>query len=229
MSTQGTPGHDLRPNASSSAGDAEDPRPLGVVLAGGRSRRMGRDKAALKHGDLSWLEHAAHRLAAVCHRVVVAGRQRATDGEWLHVDDARGKGPAAGILGASQSFPEDDLLVLACDLPAIPIELLRYVVERSRSTTTETPPDLVIPFVGERFEPLCALYRRPALDALRRQVAGGHYALWRLAQPTDDDGKPLAVLRIEEAVVERWGDPQTLFANLNTPQDLRDFETDRLR
>lgn len=196
--------------------------PVGVVLAGGASRRMGRDKAHLLIDGITWLDHAAQRLAKVCEQVVIADRRRDVSPAWPSVDDAEGRGPAAGILGASRQFPQRDLLVLACDLLAIPVELLHHLA-------TDSTADLVIPYVEQRFEPLCALYRYPALEALGLQVAAGDYALKRLAESITEGEKPLAVHRIEEGVVERWGNPKILFSNLNTPQALNRFRETRQR
>lgn len=194
---------------------------LGVVLAGGASRRMGRDKANLPIDGMTWLEHTAQRLAKVCRRVVIADRHHTDHPSWPSVDDGPGRGPAAGILGAHQAFPEDELLVLACDLPAVPVGLLLHAV----SVRPTEAVDVVIPRTHRGFEPLCALYRRRALQRLADQVAGGDYALRNLVADTVGGVTPLRVHCIEEVVLARWGKPEHLFSNLNTPQDLERFES----
>lgn len=191
-------------------------RCLGVALAGGASRRMGRDKARMSIQGVTWLEHAARRLAAVCQRVVIADRGEALHPAWPSVEDGPGRGPAAGILGAHQRFPQHALLVLACDLPAVPVELLRHL-------TTAASADLIIPRHADGVEPLCALYRPRALRGLEAQVATGDYALNHLATGSCDDLTSWSVHCVEDLCIARWGEPKLLFSNLNTPQDVERF------
>jgi molybdopterin-guanine dinucleotide biosynthesis protein A len=182
---------------------------------------MGRDKANLPIDGMTWLDHTAQRLAEVCRRVVIADRHQTVHPSWPSVDDGPGRGPAAGILGAHRAFPEAELLVLACDLPAVPVALLRHLVAAAPVDAV----DVVIPRTQRGVEPLCALYRRRALERLADQVAGGDYALRHLVADTAERMTPLRVHCIEEAVLTRWGMPEHLFSNLNTPQDIERFES----
>lgn len=192
---------------------------------------MGRDKALLRIDGMSWIDHTAHRLQAVCDEVVIADRGRQSCEGRPSLNDGPGRGPAAGILGAAQAFPRHDLLVLACDLPAVPVDLLRYL-------TMVSGADLVIPNGRRGAEPLCALYRQRALRVLAQRVADGRFALHPLAsrhsstpQPStaetteaeDREIQRLTVHRIEDSDLAPWGSPQALFANLNTPEDLERF------
>lgn len=148
----------------------------GLVLAGGRSRRMQSDKAALSYGRRPQLEEAFHLLAA------------ATDGAWISVrseqaddairsrfpqvvDGALGEGPIAGIVAALTQQPEAAWLVLACDLPYLDAATLDQLV------AGRDPARLATAFrsaVDGLPEPLCAIYepagRRPMLDYV---AAGG--------------------------------------------------------
>jgi molybdopterin-guanine dinucleotide biosynthesis protein A len=190
--------------------------PVGVVLAGGASRRMGRDKALLPWDGLPLAEHAARRLAAVCAEVLLADGGRGLIPAWPSVPDGPGAGPAAGILGAAAQRPGRALLVLACDLPAVPVPLLRALAEAAAPPAAGEPAaDWVVPRHGGRLEPLCACYRPPALAALAAQVATGELALHRLAQRSG-----LAAAYLEGAALTAFGEPSQLFANLNRPADL---------
>ncbi len=182
--------------------------PVGVVLAGGASRRMGRDKATLRVAGVTLAERAAALLAGVCAEVVVADGGRGLVPDRPSCADGSADGPAAGILGAAAARPGWDLLVLACDLPAVPPALLAELA-------SPVPCDWRVPRWKRGLEPLCALYRPAALAALGELVASGVRAPHRLA------GFPgLAVLFLEGAALARFGDPARLFRNLNTPQDL---------
>lgn len=192
--------------------------PLGLLLAGGASARLGRDKAPLAVPGLgkSFAENGRDLLLAAGLEVVVAARDPQRAALLLPgctaVADGAGSGPAAGLLGFAAAFPGRAALALACDLPAVPPELLRFLAA--------SPGDLVLPAwedgAGEpRLEPLCALYRPPALAALARRVAAGQLDLHGLTRE-----KALAVARMGRAEVAFFGDPEAIFRNVNRPEDL---------
>lgn len=185
---------------------APRPEPVGVVLAGGWSRRMGRDKALLAAGGESLPAAAARRLAAVCAEVAVADRGRGLLPGLPSLPDGPGRGPAAGILGAAAAYPGRRLLVLACDLPRVPEDLLAALARPPE-------PDWTVPRWREGVEPLCALYGPAALAALGRRIARGLFALHRLAE------EDLAVRVLEGEDLARFGDPREIFLNLNAPED----------
>lgn len=181
-------------------------KPVGVALAGGQSRRMGSDKALLPLGGRTLLDWTVERLAEVCPEVLLADRGRGfASSADLAVADGPGRGPAAGILGAAEARPGRDLLVLACDLPAVPSELLREL--------TLYEGDWVVPTSEGGLEPLCALYRASCLSALRDQVASGTYALHGLTNAA------LHVRRLGPDELGRFGDAARIFRNLNAPGD----------
>jgi len=180
--------------------------PVGIVLAGGASSRMGRDKTRLALSDGTLPELAARRLAAVCAEVAVADGGRGLLPGLPSLADGAGRGPAAGILGAAAAWPGRPLLVLACDLPRVPAALLGELARLTRA-------DWTVPRGPAGLEPLAALYGPAALAALARRVERGLLALHRLAE------EPLAVRVLEGEELARFGDPAAIFLNLNTPED----------
>lgn len=172
---------------------------------------MGRDKARLPIPGTAHtlLQSTVGRLAEVCGQVVVADRGRGADG-FAVVADGPGRGPAAGLLGAAARFPESDLLVLACDLPAVPTSLLRWLCQQ--------PGDLVVPARQRGLEPLSALYRPLALSVLETRVNAGNLALYGLAAEPG-----LTVRRVEEHELQQFGAPAHMFRNLNRPSDLEEW------
>ena len=186
--------------------------PVGVVLAGGESRRMGRDKALLTVNGETLPAHAARRLGEVCAEVAVADRGRGSLPHLPSLPDGPGQGPAAGILGAALAYPGRSLLVLACDLPLVPAELL-----------AELPRVPGIGWAVPRWrggvEPLCALYGPAALAALASRAGRGLLGPHGLAEEPG-----LAIRWLEGEELARFGDPAEVFLNLNTPADLERYE-----
>lgn len=184
---------------------------VGIVLAGGASSRMGRDKAGLELDGETLAAGAARRLVAVCAEVALADRGRQLVPGLPSLPDGPGRGPAAGLLGAARAFPGRPLLALACDLPRVPVPLL---AELGR-TFESAGADWVLPRWRGGSEPLCALWGPRALAALEDRVARGIYALWSLAGEED-----LAVHWLEGDRLAAFGPPEELFLNVNTPEEL---------
>jgi molybdenum cofactor guanylyltransferase len=191
---------------------------VGVVLAGGASSRMGRDKAALAVDGATLTARAAQRLLRVCPRVAIADRGRGLLADLPCLPDGPGEGPAAGILGAALAWPGHPLLVLACDLPHVPEPLLRELARRAPAEgggDRDADADWVVPRWEHGLEPLCALYRPAALAALAAAVARGVAAPHRLGEAAG-----LRVRYLEGEPLRRFGPPADLFLNLNTARDL---------
>jgi molybdopterin-guanine dinucleotide biosynthesis protein A len=151
----------------------------GLILAGGRSARMGRDKAALVHPDGRTLARRCHDLLreAGCERIAISLRQEQeippglTDLDSLEViRDPSGEslGPMVGIVTGMSLRPDADWLVLACDLPRLDLQTLSHLIRSIQA--------------GEKFiayrsefddlpEPLCTLYTRAALPLLKQAQA----------------------------------------------------------
>lgn len=174
------------------------------ILAGGRSSRMGSDKALLPFRGHTLVEHIVAQAHSATSNIILVGdsRRYINFGYPVIEDSFVGYGPLAGIHAALTSTLSEWNLVLACDMPEVTGEFLARLMERAESGCA----DAVIPVPPEsRPEPLCAAYQRRCVsvieNALRngvRKVTGG-----------------LAGLDIDY-----WPVPNShIFRNLNTPQD----------
>lgn len=188
------------------AGSDECAPTVGVVLAGGRSRRLGRDKARLLWRGVSLAAHAVDRLRRLGLEVLVADRGRGLVPGAVSCTDGPGAGPAAGILGAAAQRPDCALLVVACDLPLVPAAVLQQLRDAG-------PADWVVPRHARGIEPLCACFRPAALHQLARRVAADRLAVHGLASIP-----ALTVRYLEGAAL--GDDPSRAFLNVNRPQDL---------
>jgi molybdopterin-guanine dinucleotide biosynthesis protein A len=149
----------------------------GLVLAGGASRRMGRDKAALEYHGRPQLHWAFERLRAVCATTYVSVRADQRDeparaGLPQLVDLHSDIGPLAGIVAAQARHPDAAWLVLACDLPFLDEETLGVLLAQRDPSADATA------FLSSHDglpEPLCAIYEpRTRAELARRAEAGPH-------------------------------------------------------
>jgi molybdopterin-guanine dinucleotide biosynthesis protein A len=147
----------------------------GLVLAGGRSSRMQRDKAALEYAGRSQLERAVELITPLVERVFISVRADQT-GDPLRarfaqiVDTGEASGPIAGIVAAQQQHPSAAWLVLACDLPLLGRETLEHLLRSRRPERQATA------YRSSRDglpEPLCAIYEPSSREAIRAYIAGG--------------------------------------------------------
>lgn len=186
-------------------------RPIyGLVLAGGKSSRMGHDKALLDHLGQSQLAYSVDLLSACVDKVFVSTRPDQTEeGERSQypqiVDRYENLGPVAGILSALLEHPDVDWLVVACDLPNIDEATILHLLEQR---------DDEHPFIAYTSsfdglpEPLCAVYRAGCTEIIQGFV---------------DDGVncPRKILIRSATRLLDQPDPRAL-DNVNTPDDLQD-------
>jgi molybdopterin-guanine dinucleotide biosynthesis protein A len=181
-----------------------------VILAGGRSRRMGRDKAFVEVGGATLLDRTLRTARELAAHILISGSANKFASFGTVAEDVfPDRGPLAGIHAALAISTTDLNLVLAVDLPLLTAPLLRYLIARAR----ETSALVTVPRIAGGWQPLCAVYRRAfselAADALRR----GHNKIDALFPLT-------SALPLEEAELTRHGFTPQLFCNLNSPPDL---------
>jgi molybdopterin-guanine dinucleotide biosynthesis protein A len=159
---------------ATSAGTGAAPL-YGLVLAGGRSSRMQRDKAALDYAGRTQLERAVELITPLVERVFVSVRPDQA-GDPLRarfaqiVDSEEVSGPIAGIIAAQSRHPDAAWLVLACDLPLLDLKTLTHLLRSrrpERQATAYRSSHDGLP------EPLCAIYEPSSGAALRAHVARG--------------------------------------------------------
>jgi molybdenum cofactor guanylyltransferase len=183
-------------------------RPAGFVLVGGRSRRMGTDKALLAISEGRTLaECVAERVSRVCQSVTLVGPAvRYGHLPYPMLPDAVSeRGPAGGVLAALRHGAEWNLLV-ACDMPGVCEELFVRLIRRAE----EGGVDCVVPITPDGHEhPLCALYNRACRDGWEDALAQG---LTRVGQ---------IVRRFRVAHCEIHDEEH--LRNVNTPGDWQNY------
>lgn len=187
------------------------PDAAGAVLAGGRSTRMGQDKASLLLPDGTSLLERAWRLlsALVAPAWVCCAPGSPRPGYPCRIDEKAGEGPARGVaaaLAAAREHGAERVLIVACDLPLLTSELLAVLLN-----APARPGALATVYANAEIgkaEMLAGVYRVEALSALREGLARGERSLYRLIGPERLACVPCR--KIDAA----------LFLNCNTPADL---------
>jgi molybdenum cofactor guanylyltransferase len=194
---------------------------MGFILAGGKSSRMGVDKAFLDFGGQTLLDRALGLMSAVCGRVAIVGEparfakyEPAQSGsaryESVVADIFSGCGPLAGIHAALLQSSAELNLMLAVDLPFVSTELLEFIF--AAAAADDNRAIITVPRVGKGFQPLCAVYRRDFSTAAEQALRAGKYKI-------DAAFSGVAIRAIEEAELAAAGFTEQSFFNVNTPQD----------
>ncbi|MFW6108024.1 MAG: molybdenum cofactor guanylyltransferase [bacterium] len=182
-------------------------RIAGVVLAGGQSARMGRDKARLRLGERTLLERTTGLLCELFDEVLVvvdrADRLGDVRGARVVEDLVPRIGPLGGIYTALMETERPAVFVVACDMPRLDTR----VISDQLGLWEPADTDAVVPVVEGRAEPLHAVYSRGCLPAIERRIEQGDYR----------------VRAFFEAVRVRFWEPTRAaaksFANVNTPEE----------
>jgi len=186
----------------------------GIILAGGVSRRLGRDKAVEPFEGEPLIHRVLGRVAEVVDEsiVVVNTDQRARELPLpAHVTAVTDVYPDTGSLGgifsglnAASSYWG---LVVACDMPFLNLGLIRHML------TLRDDRDAVVPMVEGRPEPTHALYSKDCLPHIERRLKAGEF---KIAGFFDD----VRVEYVSEEVIDEYDDEHLSFFNVNTPEDL---------
>lgn len=114
----------------------------GLVLSGGKSTRMGKDKGLISYHGKPQREHIYHLLSEVCDETFLSIRQNqlteVPENYKIIIDEDEFKGPFNGILSAHKKYPKVTWLVLACDLPLITKESLQELISQRNQNTLAT-------------------------------------------------------------------------------------------
>ncbi len=183
--------------------------PAAILLAGGQSRRMGRDKVHLPYQGVPMAARVYGLLAEVFPTVLVVGRIEGfpVPGARCIADRRPGLGPLEGLVSGLEALDAPRALLVACDMPDLQLPLLRAMAAHAEDA------DALVPHSARGPEPLLAVYSRRVLPGLRAFLEAGERSARRFLETIPTTPLPLEVVRHH--------DPEGLsFRNLNRPDDL---------
>jgi molybdopterin-guanine dinucleotide biosynthesis protein len=180
-----------------------------ALQAGGASTRMGTDKALAQFVDGPLLQWIVRRVAAPFTESFVVANDPARFrhlGLPVVTDALSERGSLVGVYTALLASPTEKVLCLACDMPLVTPRLLRRLVRLSEGH------EVAVPQQGDWFQPLCAVYGVGVLPEIERMLDAGERRIDRLYERVD-----AAYLDVVDG---EFGDPDLLFLNVNTPEEL---------
>lgn len=188
--------------------------PGAVILAGGKSSRMGTDKALLRlqPEGLRLIELVLTAVRPLVGSVVIS-TNRPEDYGWLGYplvrDRLAGAGPMAGLEAGLEASPARYNIIVACDMPQVETGLLKYLLAQAEGYAAVVPLN-----EEQKPEPLCAVYSKDCLPAIRRYLAAGSLKMAGWLGEVSTRFVPAAELKAFDPDLHS-------FRNLNSPEDLR--------
>ena len=183
------------------------------VLAGGKSSRMGDNKAFIDFHGQTLLDRALAVLRAACGKTTIVG-DPAIFGEHGPVvpDLFPGCGPLGGIHAALAHSSFDLNILLAVDMPFVSAELLRFLLREAENDASSAL--VTVPRTGRGLQPLCAVYRRGFAAVAELALKAGNYKI-------DSAFEAIPIKVITERELATAGFSEKDFFNVNTPDDRR--------
>ncbi len=181
----------------------------GVILAGGKSRRMGRNKALLDLGGICLIEKTYQTMSKLFPEVILVTN---TPDEYAFLncrcqkDIYPGIGSIAGLHAALSTSNTDRIFVVPCDMPFLSPALISLLCQ------TQTTYDAVVPFSPQGMEPLHALYHRRCLPQLEQAITGGDKKIQNFLKDIWTCFLPVSAYR-------HIPDAEHSFRNVNRPED----------
>jgi molybdenum cofactor guanylyltransferase len=195
-----------------------EPQPTvsAIILAGGQSRRMGRDKALIDYHGRPIIAHVIDTLRALADDIVVVSNRLdlySSFGARVAADYDPPCGPLGGIAAGLQAVHHPLAVVAACDMPFLNATLLRWLIDLADGY------DAVVPQTGAEFEPLHAVYRRECRGPIVQRIERGERRV--ISFFADVRLRP-----VPEAEWRRLDPDGRSLINLNTPDDLNLLSAD---
>jgi molybdopterin-guanine dinucleotide biosynthesis protein A len=184
-----------------------------IILAGGKSSRLGQSKALQVIGDKSLIQWVIDRLSILSTEIIIV----TAHGEAIPCSSAvriktvadiyPGKGPLVGIYSGLIASSSSRAIVVGCDTPFLSVGLLEYMTQLSSTL------DVVVPRIKKKVEPLCAVYSKNCLAPIQELLERNELQISKLFST-------VKVKYVEEDETNRFDPEHLSFFNINSQDDL---------
>ncbi len=184
----------------------------GIVLAGGRSRRMGTDKSVITLNEKTLIEYSIDALKPLCDKVVISSNNYiyAYTGCEVWPDELPDQAPIVGIYSCLKRSTTEYNIILSCDMPLMSTVMIEYLLANSESH------DITVPVHDNSLiEPLCGVYKQSAMGILKKYIDRGNFRLNQCIREASH-----RLITVDERLPFYSTD---MFSNINTPEDFQDI------
>lgn len=152
----------------------------GIILAGGKSSRIGEDKAFLTYEGKSFIERAVENLRPYCSEIIISSDNPQISIPDTHrlSDEIADIGPLGGLYTCLKRSSYDEAIVIPIDTPFLTPELIDCILEHSRGY------DVTVVRHGERIHSLTGLFNKSVIPVLEEDIKGGHYKILKFIYKT---------------------------------------------
>ena len=192
----------------------KSPNITGIILAGGKSTRIGYNKSFLKIGECYLIDRVIDILSQFTSSVLIVTNEDQFDLVKTHTLRARvledicpGKGPLGGIYTGLFYAENAQSLVVGCDMPFLNSDLINYLIDRAADF------DTVVPRIGNMIEPLHAVYSKNCMPSIESLIHAGKLQISKLFDLVDTK-------YVMESEINMFDPDHLSFLNINTESDL---------
>jgi len=181
----------------------------GIILAGGKSSRMGFDKCFIEQKGISLIQRTINEISALTNEIIISansekysqfGHQTISD---LHINI----GPIGGINETLQKSSTDINIVSPCDMPFLKVELFEYLLSFCNMHTA------IVPVFNDKVEPLTGIYSKKILPFIKNQITNKDYKILNLLKSANALFVPITKKQSFYSKI--------MFENINSKEDLK--------
>lgn len=181
----------------------------GIILAGGKSSRMGSDKGLVKLNGKKFIEHILEALVPNVNEVIIITNNSNYNNLECKVFEDRIKncGPLGGIYTGLMNSPTENNIVVSCDIPFISSDLIKHIIENMGRA------DMAVPVFNGNIEPLCAVYTKRTTAEIYDLIMNNELKMQNVLKHFII--KEIHITKMQGFYTDK------LFVNINTPEELK--------
>ncbi len=179
----------------------------GIIVSGGRSSRMGEDKALLEVDGKPMIQYVSEVLRATCDEIIIASsnEKHAKFGDFMVEDTPKGMGPIAGIQAGLQAAKYEQSIVLSCDTPFVTKEILEVLKEQCQGER------ITLASCEGKLQPLIAIYSKAVSMTIAQSLNNNERSLMQLQETCN------------AKVIHFDASKAKAFENINTPSEWKQW------